>query len=52
MAGVWRVEEDAVLTGGDARRIAELDEKHGYGASIERQRFLDTWRSAARQRRR
>jgi hypothetical protein len=52
LAGVWLLEEDALLKQGDAGRMAELDEKHGYGASIERQRFLATWRSASRQQRR
>jgi len=49
---VWSFEEDALLRKGNARDMAELDDKHGYGASIERQRFLETWRRASAQRRR
>lgn len=52
MRGVWTLEEDTILRGGNARKIEELDDKHGYGAAIERLRFLDTWRNASRQRRR
>jgi TRF2-interacting telomeric protein/Rap1 - C terminal domain len=50
--GVWSLEEDAILREGNARRIEELDEKHGYGEALDRRRFLDTWRSASKQQRR
>jgi hypothetical protein len=50
--GVWSLEEDAILRQGNARKIEELDGKHGYGAALDRRRFLDTWKSAARQHRR
>jgi hypothetical protein len=44
---VWTAEEDDDLRKGDARRLAELDEKHGHGAAIRRDMFLQVWRQSA-----
>ena len=47
VAGVWTLEEDRVLRKGDVGALKALDDKHGYGASLERQRFLEIWRTSS-----
>ena len=47
VAGVWTLEEDRILRKGDVAALKELDEKHGYGASVERQKFLEIWRTTS-----
>jgi hypothetical protein len=47
VAGVWTLEEDHILRKGDVGALKALDEKHGYGASVERQKFLEIWRTAS-----
>ena len=52
VGGVWTLEEDRILRKGDAGALKTLDEKHGYGASVERQRFLEIWRTTSAEIRR
>jgi len=47
VAGVWTREEDRILRRGDVGALKALDDKHGYGASLERQRFLEIWRTSS-----
>jgi hypothetical protein len=41
------MEEDKILRKGDVNALVDLDEKHGFGASVERQKFLEIWRISA-----
>lgn len=52
VAGVWTLEEDRILRRGEVNELKKLDKKHGYGATFERQQFLDTWRALSTQKRR
>jgi hypothetical protein len=45
--GVWTLEEDRILRKRDVGALKTLDEKHGYGASVERQEFLEIWRTTS-----
>ena len=44
---MWTAEEDDELRSGDARRLVELDAKHGSGATARRSMFLQEWRRSA-----
>jgi hypothetical protein len=35
------------LRKGDARALEKLDQKHGFGASVERQNFLEIWKTSS-----
>jgi hypothetical protein len=47
MPGVWTEAEDDILRKRDAHAMAELDEKHGDGASANRLVLLELWKSTS-----
>ena len=42
--GIWSVEEDEWLEGGDARRLRDLEKKHSGDEMGSRGKFLERWR--------
>lgn len=44
---MWTIEEDKILRKGDVHALKKLDEKHGFGASVQRQQFLEIWRTTS-----
>jgi len=47
--GVWTHRDDDLLNKGDARKMKDLDDKHGLGASGKRKLFLSLWRQLSTQ---
>jgi hypothetical protein len=46
--GIWSIEDDAAVEGGDGLELAKLERKHtldGWGGIMERLKFLETYRS-------
>lgn len=41
--GVWTKEEDDILTGSDARKLKQLEKKHGWDEFQARVEFLQQW---------